>query len=275
MVETRKSMGWGCTKPNKIKEIHLNTICVPGSGGNRGVQQGGRPVTSSRQVGKRGGPGGGTSGGPLSRSTGGNLAGGSSGGSKGGGAGGGSSSGSKGGRGGSGGRSRGGSKGNGSGGGTRENGGSRGSLRGNGSTGGSLLENSIFDAKKNVGRGNNDGARSESRISSGGFKGSQNVERQNSKRNSIKELKSGSIKNNMKNKKSSIRRILNNNNRDSEDNSSSNDRITPYKDYVNTAGNSFKVFKLINDDLYRLPNVLKQPKLPKISFLLLEPILKI
>ena len=270
--------------------MHLNTICVPGSGGNRGVQQGGRQVTSSRQEGERAGPrsGGGTSGGPSSRSTGGNLGGGSCGVSTGGGAGGGSSSESKGGirRGGSGGRSRGGSgggsRGNGSGGGSRGNGGSRGRLRGNGSTGGSSLENSIFDATKNDGRGNNDGARSESRISYGGFKGSQNgskrknVERQNSKGNSIKELKNGSIKKKMKNEKSSIKRILNNNNKGSEDNSSSNDRINPYKDYVNTAGNSFKlVFKLIYDDLYRLPNVLEQPKLPQISFLLLEPILKI
>ena len=148
------------------------------------------------------------------------------------------------------------------------------------------MENSIFDAIENVGRGKDDGS-SEGKITSGGFKASKNgsqrknVERQNSKGNSNKQLNNGPIRNKIKNEK----RILNNNNGNRGQNTirddailfpSSNNRINPYKDYVNTAGNSFKfVFKLINDDLYRLPNVLERPKLPQISFLLLEPILKI
>lgn len=111
---------------------------------------------------------------------------------------------------------------------------------GKGSRGGSLLENSIFDAIQNVGRRNDGEGLIESiggisrvnRITSGGLKQSQN----------------GSRRKNSK-KKPNLSRIINNNskgNRDdgtsfqSEDYSSSNERINPYKDYVNTAG------KLIN-----------------------------
>ena len=116
-------------------------------------------------------------------------------------------------------------------------------VRGKGSSGrtiggGSLLENSIFDAIQNVGRRNDGGGQSKSsrvnRITSGGLKQSQSGSRR----------KTGK-------RKPSLSRILNNiseGNREqssirddgasfqSEDYSSSNDRINPYRDYFNTAG---------------------------------------
>ena len=143
--------------------------------------------------------------------------------------------------------------------------------------GGSLLENSIFDAIQNVGRRNDGGGQSKSsrvnRITSGGLKQSQNGSRR----------KTGK-------RKPSLSRILNNiskGNREqssirddgasfqSEDYSSSNDRINPYKDYVNTAG-KYKLITILylHYIIFRISNVFEQPKLSQISILLLEPFFK-
>ena len=117
---------------------------------------------------------------------------------------------------------------------------------------GSSLENSIFDAIQNVGSrnggngGQSIGNRRANKINSKGLKKIQNGtqrkngKRQNSKGNNIKELN-----NVAKSRNRGSTRILNQNNQNSIGNDgnsfqsgdSSNDRINPYKDYVNTAGN--------------------------------------